>query len=153
MAFNMNRNRLLLGSFVAGVLLNIGDYLSNAVIFGDRMRAESNAFQPGLGDRMAAMGGSEIATYVFFDFIVGFLLVWTYAAIRPRFGPGPRTAMYGALLFFVFGMILTFGYKQMGVMSQHLWWSYSAAWLVNLTIASLAGAWIYSEGDAVTADR
>ncbi|MEP6902252.1 MAG: hypothetical protein ABJA66_10910, partial [Actinomycetota bacterium] len=54
----------------------------------ENMNADANAFKPGLGDQMAAMSGGQIAGYVFFDFIVGILLVWTYAAIRPRFGPG-----------------------------------------------------------------
>ena len=145
MAVNINRQKVLIGGLVAGVALNIVDYLSNAVIFAERMRADANAFQPGLGDTMMAMSGGQIASYVFFDFVVGMLLVWTYAAIRPRFGPGPRTAMYVALLFFVFGMILTFGYKESGMMSPGLWYSYSGLWLVNLLIASMLGAWVYSE--------
>lgn len=151
MAVNINTKKLVLGGFVAGVVLNIIDYFSNAVIFAERMRADANTFKPGFGDQMMAMGGGQIATYVFFDFVVGMLLVWTYAAIRPRFGPGPRTAIYVALLFFVFGMILTFGFKEAGIMSPGLWYSYSGMWLVNLLIATMVGAWVYQEEDAVTA--
>ena len=36
---------------------------------------------------------------------MGLLLVWLYAAIRPRFGPGPRTATYAALVVWVCGFI------------------------------------------------
>ncbi len=145
MAVNMNTQRLVLGGLAAGVVLNVIDFLSNAVIFADRMRADANAFKPGFGDQMAVMGGAQIATYVFFDFIVGMLLVWTYAAIRPRFGPGPRTAMYVGLLFFVFGVILTYGYKEIGIMSPGLWYSYAGLWLVNLLVASMVGGAVYSE--------
>jgi FtsH-binding integral membrane protein len=145
MAVNMNRKKVFLGGLAAGLVLNIIDFISNTVILGDRMRADANAFKPGLGDQMAAMTGGQIAVYVFFDFIVGILLVWTYAAIRPRFGPGVRTAMYVALVFFVFGLILTFGYKQAGMMSPALWYGYCGIWLVNLFIASSVGAWLYSE--------
>lgn len=148
MAVNMNRNRLLLGALAAGVVLNIIDFVSNGVIFAGRMTAEANAFKPGLGDRAAAMTGAQIGVYVFFDFIVGFLLVWTYAAVRPRFGPGPRTAAYVGLLFFLFGMILTYGYKEMGIMSPGLWLNYSMVWLVNLLLATIVGAWVYSEEGA-----
>lgn len=150
MATNVNRTKLLLGGFVAGIILNIIDFLANGVILTTRMRADANAFKPGLGDQMSAMDPGQIAGYVFFDFIVGFLLVWTYAAIRPRFGPGPRTAMYVALLFFVFGMILTYGYRNMGIMSAGLWYAYSGIWLVNLLLASIVGAWIYSEKEPLT---
>lgn len=148
MAVNMNRQKVLIGGLAAGVVLNIIDYISNGVILADRMRADANAFKPGFGDQMAAMSGGQIASYVFFDFIVGLLLVWTYAAIRPRFGPGAKTAMYVALLFFVFGMILTFGYKETGMMSSGLWWTYSLIWLVNLLLASIVGGRVYSEDDA-----
>lgn len=148
MAVDMNRKKVLLGGLAAGVVLNIIDYLSNAVILADRMRADSNAFKPGLGDQLAAMSGGQIAGYVFFDFIVGILLVWTYAAIRPRFGPGARTAVYVALLFFVFGMILTYGYKEAGMMSPSLWYTYSGIWFVNLLLASLLGGRVYAEESA-----
>lgn len=147
MAVNINRQKLLVGGLAAGVVLNIIDFLSNGVIFADRMRADANAFKPGLGDQMMAMEGGDIAMYVFFDFVVGFLLVWTYASIRPRYGPGARTAAYVALLFFVFGMILSYGYKQVGMMSPGLWWTYTLMWLVNLLVATMVGAWVYSEDE------
>ena len=150
MAVNLNRQKLLIGGLAAGLVLNIIDFLANAVIFADRMQADANAFKAGLGDQMAAMGGGQIAVYLFFNFIVGLLLVWTYAAIRPRFGPGARTAAYVALLFFVFGMIMTYGYKSMGIMSPGLWWSYTALWIVNLMLATTVGAWLYSEEDIRT---
>ena len=151
MAININRQKLVIGGLAAGLVLNVMDFLANAVIFASRMQADANALKPGLGDAMASMGGGQIATYVFFDFVVGFLLVWTYAAIRPRFGPGPRTAAYVAMVFFVFGLILSFGYKEIGVMSPGLWWSYSLFWLVNLLLSSFIGALVYSEEDTVRA--
>ena len=150
MAVNLNRQKLLIGGLAAGLVLIIIDFLTNAVILSARMQADANAFKAGLGDQMAAMGGGQIAVYVFFDFIVGLLLVWTYAAIRPRFGPGAKTAAYVGLLFFVFGMILTYGYKEMGIMSPGLWWSYTAIWFVNLQLASMVGGWLYSEEDIRT---
>ena len=151
MAVNVNRQKLLVGGLAAGVVLNIIDFLSNGVLLSARMQADANAFKPGLGDQMGAMSGAQIAVYVFFDLIIGFLLVWTYAAIRPRFGPGPRTAAYVGLLFFVFGLILTYGYKEMGVMSAGLWWTYTAIWFVNLLLASVVGAMLYSEAETKSA--
>jgi hypothetical protein len=151
MAVNIDRQRLVLGGLAAGVVLNIIDFLSNGVIFSTRMQADANAFKAGLGDQMAAMGGGQIAVYVFFDFVIGFLLVWTYAAIRPRFGPGPRTALYAGLVFFVVGLITTYGYKEMGVMSTGLWWSYTALWFINLVLAAVVGAAVYKEDGAATA--
>jgi len=150
MAVDINRQKLLLGGLAAGLVLNIIDFLSNGVIFSSRMQAEANAFKAGLGDQMAGMGGAQIAVYVFFDFIIGFLLVWTYAAIRPRFGPGPRTAVYVGLVFFVMGLITTYGYKEMGLMSSGLWWSYTALWFINLVLAAVVGAAVYQEDETRT---
>lgn len=145
MAVNMNTQKLLVGGVAAGLVLNIIDFLSNGVLLSARMQADANAFKPGLGDQMATMGVGKIAVYVFFDFVIGLLLVWTYAAIRPRFGPGPRTAAYAGLLFFVLGFIFTYGYKEMGMMSAGLWWTYAVIWLVNLALASMVGGRLYSE--------
>lgn len=150
MAVNINRQKLLVGGLAAGLVLNVVDFLIHSVLLAERMRADANAFKPGFGDQMATMDGGQIAMYVFFDFIIGLLLVWNYAAIRPRFGPGVRTAAYVGLLFYVFGMILTYGYKAMGIMSPGLWWTYSVIWLVALVLASTLGAWLYSEDEART---
>lgn len=146
----INNRKVLIGGFAAGVVLNIIDYLSNGVIFAERMRADANAFKPGLGDMMAQMTGGTIAGYVIMDFVIGGILVWTYAAMRPRFGPGVKTAVYVGLLFWLFGLILTMGYMQMGIMSSGLWWRYAIVWLVNLVLAVVVGAWLYTEDSATT---
>ena len=73
------------------------------------------------------------------------ILLWSYAAFRARFGPGPKTAIYVALVFFAFGLILTSGYMQMGIMSSATWMLYGAVWLVCLIVATVAGAAVYKE--------
>ena len=141
----INTQKVVIGGLAAGVVLNLIDFLSNGVVFADRMRADANIFKPGLGDQMAAMDGGTIATYVAMNFVVGLLLVWTYAAMRPRFGAGAKTAVYVGLLCWVFGAILMSGFMHMGIMSSGLWFQYALVWLVNLLLASLAGGRIYTE--------
>ncbi|MFL5550358.1 MAG: hypothetical protein ACJ77Q_07715, partial [Gemmatimonadaceae bacterium] len=72
-------------------------------------------------------------------------LIWTYAAVRPRFGPGLRTASFVALLFWLLALIFTAGFRQMGMMSPGLWWMFAFVGLVNFLLAAWAGARIYSE--------
>src|SRR6185503_14982122 len=91
----MNIKKVVIGGIVAGVVMNVIDFVTNTYIFGARMKAEADAFKPGLSDQM--MGGSAIVSYIVMDFVLGIALVWTYAAIRPRFGPGLRTATFAAL--------------------------------------------------------
>ncbi len=141
----INTSKVVVGGIAAGIVLNVIDMASMALILGERMKAESNAFKPGLGDVMGAMSGGQIAGYVIMNILVGMLIVWTYAGFRPRFGPGPKTATYVALVFFAFGMVLTSGYMAMGIMSPGLWMTYSAIWLVNLVLAAMVGAKLYTE--------
>ncbi|MFL5593257.1 MAG: hypothetical protein ACJ785_01465 [Gemmatimonadaceae bacterium] len=139
----MNTKKVVIGGIVAGVVLNIVDFVANTFILGARMKAESDAFKPGLSDQM--MSGSSIASYVIMDFVLGLALIWTYAAVRPRFGPGLRTATFAALLFWLLALIFTAGFRQMGMMSSGLWWSFAFIGLVNFLLAAWAGARVYSE--------
>ena len=141
----MNGSRILAGGLVAGIALNVMDFISNGVLFADRMKAEANAFKPGLGDMMSAMDSKTITGYVIMDLVIGGLLVWTYAAMRPRFGPGPKTAIMTALAYWIFGSIVAVGFMSMGIMSRGLWLSYALFYLVSLLVASLVGGAIYKE--------
>jgi hypothetical protein len=144
----INTGRVVIGGLAAGVVLNIIDFVSNAFIFAERMTAEANAFKPGLGDMQAAASGSTIAKYVVMDFILGLILAWSYAAMRPRFGAGAKTAIYVAIVFWIFGGIMSFSFLQMGMMSTGLWIQYALVWLVNLVLASLAAGMLYKEDAA-----
>jgi hypothetical protein len=139
----INTQKVLIGGIAAGVVMNVIDFVSNTYILGARMKAESDAFKPGMSDQM--MTGSAIASYIVMDFVLGILLVWTYAAIRPRFGPGIKTAFYAALLFWILVGISLSGYLHMGMMSAGLWWSFAFIGLVNFLLSAWVGARLYSE--------
>ena len=142
----INTKKVLVGGLVAGVIINIIDFVANTYILGARMKAESDAFKPGMSDAM--MAGNAVISYVIMDLVLGFALIWTYAAFRPRFGAGARTATYVAVLFWLLALIFTAGYRQMGIMSSGLWWSFAFIGLVNFLIAAWAGAAVYSEKGA-----
>jgi hypothetical protein len=146
----MNGSRILAGGLVAGIVMNVMDYLSNAVVFGERMKAEANTFKSGMGDAMAAMTSKQMMGHVIMDLVIGGILVWTYAAMRPRFGPGPKTAVMTALAFWIFGSIVASGYMEMGMMSSGLWLQYGLFWLVSLLVAALVGGALYKEDGAGT---
>ena len=139
----INTQKVLIGGIVAGVVMNVVDFVSNMFIVGARMKAETDAFKPGLTDQMNK--GSTMISYIVMDFVLGILLVWTYAAIRPRFGPGLRTATYVAVLFWILGGVFYSGYLHMGMMSAGLWWTFAFIALVNFFLSAWAGAKVYSE--------
>ena len=143
----INTQKVVVGGIVAGVVMTVIGFISNMFILGARMKAESDAFKPGLADQM--MQGPAIITNIVMNLILGIALVWTYAAIRPRFGPGLKTATYVAALFWLLASIFYSGYMHMGMMSAGLWWSFAFVGLVNFFLSAWAGAKLYSEGAAV----
>lgn len=142
----MNTKKVLIGGIVAGVVMNVIDFVANMFILGERMKAATDAFKPGLADQM--MQGPAIVSNIVMDFVLGIALVWTYAAIRPRFGPGVRTATYAAVLFWILAGIFLSGYMHMGIISSGLWWSFTFIGLVNFLVSAWAGARFYSEDSA-----
>jgi hypothetical protein len=139
----INTQKVVVGGIVAGVVMIVIDFISNMFILGARMKAESDAFKPGLADQM--MQGPAVITNIVMSLILGIALVWTYAAIRPRFGPGLKTATYVAVLFWILAGIFYSGYLHMGMMSAGLWWSFAFVGLVNFFLSAWAGAKLYSE--------
>src|SRR6266542_5970914 len=95
----INFGRVLLGGIVAGVILNLGEMALNGKILATQMT-----------DFFKRCGFPEPGTYFFIiaiaiTFVLGIVIVLGYAAIRPRFGPGPKTAIIAAL-FAWFGVYL-----------------------------------------------
>lgn len=144
----MNTSKVITGGLAAGLVLNVLDFIVNKYIVGARMAAEANVFKAGLGDAMMAMGGKQIAGYVIMDFVVGLLLTYTYAAMRPRFGAGAKTAVITALVFWIFGSIVAVNYMAMGIMSSGLWLTFGIIWFICLLVAAMVGGKLYSEDGA-----
>jgi hypothetical protein len=142
----INTQKVLIGGIAAGVVMNIIDFISYKFILGARMMAESEAFKPGMSQAM--MTSSAMISNIVMDLVLGILLVWTYAAIRPRFGPGMKTATYVAVLFWILAGIFLSGYLHMGMMSSGLWWTFAFIGLVNFWVSAWVGARLYSEDAA-----
>lgn len=147
----MNTKKVIVAGLVAGVVLNILDFVLNGMVFGETMKAEMNAFKPGLGDAMSAPDGSTMAGYIIMDFVIGMLFAYTYAAMRPRFGAGPKTSIIAALIFWIFGSIVAVNYMMVGMMSQGTWLKFGFTWLACLIITSLVAGALYSENSTATA--
>jgi hypothetical protein len=137
---NINFARVLLGGLVAGVILNIGEFLLNDKVLGTQMRAFM------LEHKFADPGPNFLVVAVVFTFVLGIVIVLGYAAIRPRFGAGPKAAIIAALfawfgIYFYCGLIngMIFGIP-MNVMLLVFAWG-----LVEYILAAIVGAWLYKE--------
>lgn len=54
----------------------------------------------------AELPGNQIAVFVLWGFGAGIFAVWFYAAIRPRYGAGPKTALCAGLAVWFPGCLL-----------------------------------------------
>jgi hypothetical protein len=137
----MNYGRVILGGLVAGLVLNIGEFVLNAVIVHNAMVEWA-----GQHNLPADPGTSFLVVAVGLTFVLGIVMVWLYALIRPRMGPGPKTAIVAALVMWfcvyvyigiIYGMLLVQPMNMVGI---------SIVWgLGEYIIAAIAGAWLYKE--------
>jgi hypothetical protein len=139
---SVNTGKVIAGGLLAGLVFNVLDFVSNAFILAADFRA--NAQRLGL-DPAVAESPAGIATWVVIDFILGLLVVFTYAGIRPRFGPGPKTAVYAGLVVYLAVTAVVFGLSQGGLIPMSLFVKASVTSLVTVIIGSIAGAWAYQE--------
>jgi hypothetical protein len=101
---------------------------------------------PRLGlDPAAMMTMAAAVPWIVVDLVLGLALVFTYAAMRPRFGPGPKTAVISALVLGVAISAVVGGFSSMGLMSMSALARGFLASQINMTIATVAGAALYSE--------
>lgn len=135
----INYSRVILGGLVAGLVLFAGEILLG-VITGDQWATvtENMAIpEPGVG----AFTGVIAITLAY-----GILLVWFYAAIRPRFGSGARTAVIAGLAVWVSGWLLTNGsFIVVQLFPTGLMVTEIVAGAIKLLAAAIAGAWVYRE--------
>ena len=136
----INLKGVIIGGLVAGVVLNVVDFLLFGVYLKDDMAAALQALgKPPMADSM-------IAWFVGLDFLYGIFLVWLYAAIRPRFGPGPGTAVKAGLISWVVaGLFHVLFEAPMGLVPMNLMITATLVALVQQPLATLAGAKMYTE--------
>ena len=85
----INWRSVVLGGLVAGVVWTVLGSLATAAFGHDFAALPHN--------RLAAPSGGFITLNVVLDLLEGLSIVWLHAAIRPRFGGGPRTALIAAV--------------------------------------------------------
>jgi hypothetical protein len=90
----------------------------------------------------------QMVALIGMTFGLGIASVWLYAAIRPRYGAGPRTAVAAGLAVFVLahlwsGVYLGAGFT--GLISPRLAWLPVVWGLFEAPIGTLVGAWLYRE--------
>lgn len=137
----MNYGRVILGGLVAGLVLNIGEFVLNGVILHATM--VEWASRHNFPTEPAPL---FMAVAIGLTFLLGIVMVWLYALIRPRMGPGPKTAVIAALVMWfgvcfycsiIYGLLLQQPTNSLVI---------AIGWcLGEYVIAAIAGAWLYKE--------
>ena len=135
----INWTRVILGGLVAGVIIIVFEFLLNDVILANDMQAVIAA----LGKQM---GGGALASFTAWGFLVGIFAVWLYAAIRARFGAGRATALCAAEPVWCLGyLVAAVTPFALNLFPARLLVIGLVVALVEVSVGTLAGAWIYRE--------
>jgi hypothetical protein len=114
---------VLKGGLAAAVIMNVSQHVLRMMV--------------------GANGASPPAAVVLRTTALAVAMVWLYAAIRPRFGPGPKTAICAGLV--VWGLSYVFqaivGGQSLGSIVVIIAWTG-----VEMLVASSVGGYLYHEG-------
>jgi hypothetical protein len=131
---------LILGGIVAGIVADVLGFLAHGVLLAPRW-----------ADRMKTLGRLGFVTnqwiwFNLFGIASGIFVLWLYAAIRPRYGPGPKTASAGLAVWFIGVLLPNAGFMWAGgLFSAHLTLYTTLGGIVEWVAGALAGAALYQE--------
>ncbi|MGO9325664.1 MAG: hypothetical protein ACLP07_13980 [Terracidiphilus sp.] len=137
----INVGRLFLGGIVAGIAIDIVDYFVDGIWLGQRW-----------ADGMALLGKPgfsqlQIILFNVIGLLTGIVAIWVYAAIRPRFGAGIKTAIIAGLAVWLLSIVFP-NLALMHVMhlfSNHLTLYTTLGGLVEVVFGTVVGASVYKE--------
>ena len=137
----INWPSVVLCGLLTGLVLNVIDGVFYGVVLKDDIAAAMTSI-----NRAGAAEGSAMVWYIVCDFLLGIYLLWLYAAIRPRYGAGPRTAVItGVAMWVLFGVIHWISEKPLALFPTNVYAIALAVGLVEFFVATAAGARFYKE--------
>ena len=143
----INYGRVILGGIVGGIIAGFLDWFLNGVLMGQLWEDAMKSL-----NRPNALSGAFLFCLFLIFSIGGVLLVWVYAAIRPRFGAGVRTAVYAGLVVWAFESLLPNIMNAVtGLYRPRLMLYSTLAGVVQMVVGAIAGAALYKEVEPIFA--
>jgi hypothetical protein len=143
----INLARVILGGIVAGIVIDVCEGILNGVILKQQW---ADAFTA-LGRTSDVLSVKQIAAFNLWGLAAGIITVWLYAGLRPRWGAGPRTAIFAGLTVWALAFALAtavpvfFHLYPVGLGITSV-----ALEAVEMILAGLAGGALYKESVADT---
>jgi hypothetical protein len=139
----------VLGGLLAGVVINIVEFVTNGIV----LKADWGQALQALG-KAPAPSASGIVIYNVWGFLAGIAAVWIYAAIRPRYGAGAGTAARAGIVTWGLAVLLAnLANYPSGLFPTRLLVITGVVAFFEMIIATVAGAWLYKEEATVTSVR
>ena len=138
----INWTRVLIGGLIGGVVGNALWFAAWGLLIRPSLSAALEALGRPLQETVTAA-----VLMVVFNFVVMILVIWLYAAIRPRYGAGPGTAaLAGVAAGLLLGVFPDIGWGlTLRLIPARVWAADAVVSLVVIVIATLLGAWAYKE--------
>jgi len=137
----INLGRVLLGGIVAGIVADILDYPIDGIWLAPRWSAALTHL--GL---FTAFSMKQIVAFNLIGIAGGIVTIWVYAAIRPRFGAGARTAMNtGIVIWFLAALLPNVSLYVTHILPRGLTLYTTLGSLVEIVVGTVAGAYLYKE--------
>lgn len=138
----INWGRVLIGGVLAGIVM----FALGFVFYGLWLSSEFNAALQALGRPPMSESVGTMVFILVMSLVSGIIAVWFYAAIRPRFGPGPKTAVQaGVWIWVIGGLIPTIWWASLDLFPRAYMVKDAGAGLVLWVVATVVGAWAYKE--------
>ncbi len=137
----INMGRVVIGGMVAGIVGDLLDYPVDGVWLSTLW-----------GKDMVLLGHPTFSSSMWIGFdllgiVTGIVAVWLYAAIRPRFGAGVKTAVRAGVIVWILESLVpnaSFMYVG-GLFSKHLTLYTTLGGFVEIVVGTIVGAWLYRE--------
>jgi hypothetical protein len=137
----VNAGKVILAGLVAGLVINVIDFVVNVPILGKQWADATKA----LGVKLEDVNLMSAVGWIAMDFVAGLFTAWLYAAIRPRYGLGAKTGLVAGfatwlIIHVALGSLVWNGLYPLSLM---------LASTAGALVAMLAGGWVagrlYSE--------
>ena len=136
----INWGRVFLCGLLTGVVWGVLEAIKFPLVgrnFLAAMQAAGHPFPP------ISAGG--LAFWIPMQLVLGIWTMWLYAAIRPRYGPGPKTAAVAGFAVWVVGALADVFWGSCGFVPLGALVAPVVADIPIIIVAAVVGAWPYRE--------
>jgi hypothetical protein len=139
---DVNWGKFILGALIVAAICFVSDGFLHQRVVTEQWQAVRDA----LGATTPDHAGLSMIWFIVFEAGRGFLAMYVYVLLRPRLGPGVKTATWaGVVTWVTFSLTGPAQFIPIGFYSAMLWFSVAVYQLVFTIIAAIVGAAPYSE--------